>query len=51
MNNTEESSPLMNNLQRLGSRLAIVVGVISGVIFRRRLHQLTGRDAKCAGHS
>lgn len=31
MNNTEESSPLMNNLQRLGSRLAIVVGVISGL--------------------
>ena len=27
-------------------------GLVEGaVIFRRRLHQLTGRDTKCAGHS
>ena len=33
------------------SDIAPVPGGSQPVIFRRRLHQLTGRDAKCAGHS
>ena len=32
-------------------RLAREITAALGVIFRRRLHQLTGRNARCAGDS